>query len=298
MKDKTLVSIVIPTYNQCDYLSETLDSVLAQSYGNVEIIVVNDGSTDNTVGVLEKYKGQVTIYHQKNKGQSSALNFGWRASSGDILGYISSDDLLSVSAVEESVKAFNDCDEAIVTYCDFSLIDFEGKHIKKICPLDYTKELITDNLTCLPGPGAFFKKRVFYKLKGWDESLSQIPDFDFWFRMCIQDLGVFVKVNTNLAGFRVHLGSGSVASVSFERSEEIVGLVKSIVDENRPKRLSAAYVVAARHHLNSGRYYKGFSRLFLAVVKNPKLLFEFNYYKVFLSGVFRRFILLLKRDGE
>ena len=94
-----LVSIVTPTFNQASFLEQTINSILSQDYPFIEYIVINDGSTDETAYILEKYKNRLKFVNQKNLGQVSALNYGWSLCNGDILGYISSDDLLDNNAI-------------------------------------------------------------------------------------------------------------------------------------------------------------------------------------------------------
>src|SRR5207247_391526 len=89
-----LVSIVTPAYNQAEYLAETIESVLAQDYPNLEYIVLDDGSTDHTREVLKKYDGKLRWESHKNMGQARTLNEGWRKANGVYIGYLSSDDIL------------------------------------------------------------------------------------------------------------------------------------------------------------------------------------------------------------
>src|ERR687886_65993 len=99
-----LVSIVVPAYNHADYLAEAIESILAQDYPNIELLVLDDGSIDNTREVLERYAGQFYWETHKNMGEAATLNKGWRMSKGEILGRLSADDLLSQDAVSASVE--------------------------------------------------------------------------------------------------------------------------------------------------------------------------------------------------
>ena len=87
-----LVSVIIPVYNGEKYLSLSIESIINQSYKNIELIIVDDGSTDNSKEIIQKFNCK--YFFQKNKGQSSALNLGWKNASGSILGYLSCDDIL------------------------------------------------------------------------------------------------------------------------------------------------------------------------------------------------------------
>ena len=126
-KLRPTVSIVTPAYNQADYLAETIDSVLAQDYPNLEYLVLDDGSTDTTPEVLQRYDGRLNWERHANMGQSSTLNKGWSQARGTYLGYLSSDDRLLPHAVSRLVDALDSHPEVSVVYCDFNLIDKHGR---------------------------------------------------------------------------------------------------------------------------------------------------------------------------
>ena len=110
---------VIPAYNHARYLDEAIRSVLAQDYPYVELIVIDDGSTDATHEVLQQYAGQFQIIRQQNSGQSATLNRGWQISSGDVLGYLSADDTLHPRAVSRAIAVLKDNLNAVGVYPDF-----------------------------------------------------------------------------------------------------------------------------------------------------------------------------------
>ena len=131
-KDSPVVSIVIPAYNLARYLGETIESILNQDYPNIELIVLDDGSTDDTRRVLEKYAGRIYMESQLNMGQVNTLNKGWRMSKGDILGFISADDTLLPGAVGKAVACLAANSDAVLTYCDFNLIDANSRIIRRV----------------------------------------------------------------------------------------------------------------------------------------------------------------------
>ena len=117
------VSLVIPAYNHAAYLAEAIDGILAQDYPNVELIVLNDGSTDETEHVLRQYPADRFYWEtQPNMGQSATLNKGWRLAHGEILGYLSADDKLRPTAVSRSVECLTRNLHVAATYCDYELI--------------------------------------------------------------------------------------------------------------------------------------------------------------------------------
>ena len=126
-----LVSIVIPTYNCGQYVEEAVDSVLNQTYRNLEIIVVNDGSTDDTASRLEKYKDQgcVRIVSQANRGLSGARNVGIGFSSGEYVALLDSDDRWLPDKLERQLACFQELEGVDMVFSDFSAIDPEGATI-------------------------------------------------------------------------------------------------------------------------------------------------------------------------
>lgn len=116
--ENLMVSIIIPAYNAERFIADTLDSLIGQTYHNLEIVVVNDGSSDSTFDILTDYASKdnrVKVINQTNSGQSAARNAGLRSSHGDLVTYVDSDDWLSADAIEKIVVAFND-DTDIVMY--------------------------------------------------------------------------------------------------------------------------------------------------------------------------------------
>ena len=116
-------TLVVPAYNHAAYLAHAIDSVLRQDYSNIELIVLDDGSTDGTRAVLEGYSSQFHWETHTNRGQAATLNKGWEMSHGEILSYLSADDRLLPHAVSEAVTVLSARSELVMTYCDFHLIN-------------------------------------------------------------------------------------------------------------------------------------------------------------------------------
>lgn len=284
-----LVSIVIPTYNQADYLAIAIDSVLAQDYKNIECIVIDDGSTDGTPAVLERYQGRVACVRQANSGQSRALNHGWSMCHGEILGYLSSDDRLLPQAVSTLVTALSEDSTAVMAYCDFELIDDTGRVIRIKKTEEFCKKRITEELDCLAGPGALFRKEILIRTGGWREHLRQCPDFDFFLRAL--EFGVFVRVGTCLAQFRIHDQSTSFRPVSYTRCDEVLEVVKEFWEDKsgREKKsaLATSYLKSARAHAQSGRFFSALARMGSACRYDPRKMCAIRPWRLFISGFLR-----------
>ncbi|MFF5867971.1 glycosyltransferase [Pseudomonas sp. NPDC012596] len=270
------VSIIIPTYNTGQYVLDAIDSVLQQSYPNVELIVVDDGSTDQTPALLEKHPGNFTRYRQANAGQSAAMNFGWQQSSGELLGYLSADDRLHPGAIEAIVEAMAKAPQAVLAYPDFCVIDEDSKHVRTVQTPDYEERLLIANFQCLPGPGALFRRSVWEKVGGWNTGLRNIPDMDFFLRLC--QYGPFLRVAKPLADFRIHSGSTTYNPCNAERSDEPLRVINSLYQTRglspsilgwKRKAVANALMLSGFMHGFSGRYAMFMARMAKAALLDP-----------------------------
>jgi glycosyltransferase involved in cell wall biosynthesis len=134
MKSNLLVSILINNYNHADYLAQAINSAIAQTYSNLEIIVVDDGSTDNSHSIINRYKNLIIPIFKKNGGQASAINVGFAVSKGEIICLLDADDLWLPAKVTEVVKAFNKHPQATVVYHKVQNIDHIGQLLGKPWP--------------------------------------------------------------------------------------------------------------------------------------------------------------------
>ena len=274
-----LVSIVIPAYNYADYLDEAIQSVLDQDYPNVELIVLDDGSTDHTREVLEKYTGRFYWETQENMGQADTLNKGWQRSKGEILGRLSADDVLLPDAVSTSVRHFLANPAAVLTYCGYYLIDPSSSVIRRVNAPEFDYKEMVRQLVCPPGPGAFFLRDAYEATGEWNASLRQVLDLDYWLRLGLQ--GKFLRIPEALACFRIHEESQTFAPADEEKAEEWVRVVSnyyetqpvpSDVQAAKDEALSNGHILAARFHIRSKRYLLGLKRLYEGLSLYPRNL--------------------------
>src|SRR6266853_3642543 len=126
-----LVSIVVPCYNQADYLEQAIESVLSQDYSEIELIVLDDGSSDDTRAVLAPYAGKFRYETHSNMGQARTLNKGWGMSKGEFLSYLAADDFLLPGAVRTAVEKLVVSPRIVLTYCDFNVIDPKSRVLRQ-----------------------------------------------------------------------------------------------------------------------------------------------------------------------
>lgn len=293
--EQPLVSVVIATFNHGEYLPQAIESVLSQDYPHVELIIVDDGSTDDTPAVLDRYKDRARIIRQENAGQASALNRGWNASRGEILAYLGSDDALERAAVSRAVALLQTAPEAALTYCDYLLIDPASHPIRQMSNGDFDRRSLIAELVCYPGPGAFFRRSGYVKAGPWNESLRQIPDFEFFLRL--SHTGTFVRIPEALARYRVHEGSQSFAQVGIERADEPTKVMRSYFASLpataaesawRAEGLANAHLLSARLHLRASRVPEGAGNLLQALRLRPLILARFRTHRLIASALLNR----------
>ncbi|OGX08664.1 MAG: hypothetical protein A2Z88_10335 [Omnitrophica WOR_2 bacterium GWA2_47_8] len=205
MKEQPLVSAIIPTFNRAKLVCETIDSVLAQTYPNIEIIVVDDGSSDNTEEVLKKYGNKVRYLKQDNKGNSAARNYGFKVSRGEYIGFLDDDDLWLPSKIEEEVKFLQDHSDLGFVYCGTYLIDLEGKITGQRTIWEEEDatfaRLYRGNIIISPSI-SLIRRDCLKDVGYYDEGLYQSSDYDMWIRLARKYK--FVYLDKILAKYRVH----------------------------------------------------------------------------------------------
>lgn len=297
MHPPPLVSLVTPAYNQGQYLRQTMESVLAQDYPALEYVVIDDGSDDDTLRIAHEvaghHRGRVTVLTQANAGQAAALNRTWAASRGEILGYLSSDDVLLPGAVTAMVSALQARPDVVVAYCDYWLIDPAGRRLRTVQTPEFDRRQMLEDLVCAPGVGALFRREVFSATGGWDVRRRQVPDFEFWLRAA--EHGDFVRVPQLLAEYRVHEGSASLKIMPMARADEILEMVKAhwAARPQAPvaqvqRSVARAYSLSAKNHAQSSRVGLALKRYASAVRIRRGLLFEPLTWRQLLVGFLRR----------
>jgi len=189
-----LVSIIVTAYNAADYISRTIESILIQSYRNFEIIVVDDGSTDNTAEIVRGFKNEpIKYFFKENGGVASARNFGLQKSGGAFIIMLDSDDMMTPDYIASHLQGFAQHPEADMVYCDDLLIDEQDKPIRVINRPEYSNPdgIISDMFRC-GFPVVHFKtcikRSVFDKLGLYDERLIVAEDYDMMRRFVKQQL--------------------------------------------------------------------------------------------------------------
>jgi glycosyltransferase involved in cell wall biosynthesis len=204
-----LVSVVIPCYQQAHFLGGAIESVLAQTYPHYEIVVIDDGSTDNTGEVAARYPG-VRCIRQENAGLSAARNAGIRHTNGDYLVFLDADDRLLPRALEVGFGQFRAHPEAAFVAGACEQIAIDGRHVARStesCDAsDYYLSLLRSNCISMPG-AVMYRRSVFEWVRGFDESLSPAADYDLYLRIA-RDFPIWCHAEP-VAEYRLHGASMS-----------------------------------------------------------------------------------------
>jgi Glycosyl transferase family 2 len=201
------VSVVIATYNRPGWLRLAIDSVLSQDYPDLELLVMDDGSTGETAELLAEYarrypRESFRYSRHENMGQARTLNRGYEMARGDLLGYLPDDDLLAPGAVSKLVAALRD-PEVVCAYGGYRIIDPQGQVVDTVRPMEYSPLEAYRQMDTVIAPGGLVRREVMLA-NGWDPSLHYMPDFILWLRVGLA--GPVVRVGEPLSSWRRHEG--------------------------------------------------------------------------------------------
>lgn len=247
MKKNPKVSIIIPVYNGSNYLKEAIDSALAQTYKNIEIIVINDGSNDagKTESIALSYKDKIKYISKENGGVSSALNVGIKNMTGDYFSWLSHDDLYYPNKVSKQIEELNNHDENTILYSNYSLVDQNTTFINDVI-LDhdlYNENPINSIINMdINGITLLIPKKAFEECGNFDEQLRCVQDYELWVKM--MNKYKFFHMKDILGSTRIH--SKQVSNVSpkvlTEGNEFYKNLVNKIAEEQIVKFERSKYL--------------------------------------------------------
>lgn len=212
-----LVSIITPTLDMCDRLKRCIDAVHAQTYGRIEHVVVDGGSSDGTIAYLES-EGRVRWISEKDDGQSDALNKGFGMASGDVLTWLNADDTLDARAVEAAVEALRREPGAGLAYGDVEIVMGDRRWVEKP-PATLTLDSFRRG-NVISQPGTFFTRWAFDAVGGQvDPEFSLTMDFELWLRFATAGIEA-VYVPRTLAHFEIHSESKTGSQSPLRFAEE------------------------------------------------------------------------------
>jgi glycosyltransferase involved in cell wall biosynthesis len=206
-----LVSIVTPSFNQARFLPATLESVLNQSYPNIEYIVIDGGSTDGSVAVIEDYADRLAYWvTEPDKGQTEAINKGFARARGEILAWLNSDDTYEPNAVAQAVEKFQQTPDIGMVYGEANFIDEYGQKIGRFPAAQTDYERLRRGYVHIPQQAAFWRADLWRQVGPLDESLYFAMDYDLWLRLA-KISWIKYYPNQVWANFRLHGESKTIA---------------------------------------------------------------------------------------
>lgn len=199
------ISIITPSYNQGEFIERTIQSVLAQNYPNLEYIIIDGDSTDNSVDIIKKYEDKVTYWvSEPDKGQADAINKGFEIATGDIVAWLNSDDTYKNDVLKKVDSYFNKNSNVDVIYGNGDIINTNEKIVGffKSSHANFKKWLYHGNINVFQ-PGTFFRRNIIDKIGLLDDHLYYNFDTDYWLRIANKKIKMLF-VNENFANLRWH----------------------------------------------------------------------------------------------
>lgn len=254
------ISIVTPSFNQVQFLERTIDSVLSQGYPYLEYIIIDGGSTDGSVDIIQKYGDYLAFWvSEPDRGQTHAINKGLRRATGEWVAWQNSDDIFYPGALKSFSEAAVECSEAALIIGNMNLIDKDDRLIRDIKYVTPTYDALRAEGMVLTNQAAFWRRSVHEKLGFLDEALAYGFDYEWFLRLLHKNKAA--HVNQTWGGLRLH---------------------EATKTHNRPSSFDEEYrkVLAGREASIAARRYHQLRRLFLMLMQG-----NFDYV---LRGISRR----------
>jgi GT2 family glycosyltransferase len=235
VSERPLISVVMPCYNAAPYLEEAVSSALDQSYGNVEVVLVDDGSTDGSTEIagrlLAEFPGRISLAHTHRMGPYPARNHALRLIKGELVAFLDADDWWDNAALEKLYLAMTNADTDIA-YCGWQNVG-EGTHSEPYVPPKYEEnDPVAHFVRTCPWPihAALVKRQLVERLGGFSERRFSSMDYDFWLR-ALAATRRMVQVPEVLAFYRWH-GQGQVSAVKWRQVLDALAAQKDFIKAN------------------------------------------------------------------
>jgi glycosyltransferase involved in cell wall biosynthesis len=242
----TRVSIVVPSLNQGAYIESTLRSVLTQDYPNLEVLIMDSASTDSTLDVLARYAAshpdRLRFVSEPDRGQAHALNKGVAQTSGQIIGWLNSDDIYEPGAISAVVEFFQQHQDVDLVYGDANFVGTDNRVITRCAHVEpYDWDRLVHYTDFIVQPAAFFTRRAFEAVGGGDESLKYTMDYDLFLKIASRFKVAYMP--RLMANFK-WWGQNKSATGGWKRLEEIERITAAFGARGLPAytRIEAAFL--------------------------------------------------------
>ena len=307
MNKQPLVTIVTPSFQQGEYLEETILSVLNQDYPNIEYIIIDGGSKDSSLDIIRKYENRLAYWvSEPDLGQADAVNKGWQHANGEFLGWLNSDDLLCPGAITASVSYLVNHTEVGFIYGDLIHIDSKSNELSRIEVSDLNVETLIRKAAWISQPGNLFRRSIVDKIGKLDISLHFQLDLDYWIRVGL--VSNFKHMHKVLAKFRVHELS-KTSSKSYLAAQDILVIYNKIfsrqdlpylIKKNQNESWANAHFYSSRAWMGNFNTEMAIKEAIIAIKLFPRVMFSMAFAKhimdiLLVSVLGESFVTMLKK---
>ena len=264
LPDQPQVSILVPSYNQGQFIRACIDSILQQDYRPLRIHVVDGASTDETVDVLKSCGPipELDWVSEPDTGVVDAVNKGFERVDGQIIGIQSSDDMYLPGAIRSAVEAFRDGPGVGLVYGDTLKVDANGNELLRKKTSEFSLHNLLTLRTWIPQPSAFFRREMLDRCGGWDESIPYAPDTDLWLRMAFRC--EVKKLDQFLSQRRMHEAQRDTQGTKIVRDySQMIDQSKDIANSDPELRAAAEagkHLMRIRYNVGSGDWSDAWNR--------------------------------------
>jgi len=287
------VTLVTPSYQQAPYLGETIQSVLLQGYPELEYFVFDGGSSDGSKVILEAYHHQLTYWESApDRGQSHAINKGWRRASGKYLWWLNSDDLLTPGSLFRSVAYLEDHPGIGMVYGDLLLIDEHGGILGPKTYADFDYGQVLQSGQDISQAGGLMRRSCIGQAGFLNEDLHFMMDLEYWHRLALAGIGI-QHLSEYQALFRVY-DETKTQSSSPRVVEERYHIARMIEENasmkeypglNVDRLWSNTYLISGRNCAKAGSFGKGARECWRSLRRRPRRVFDANWWHTLLINL-------------
>lgn len=234
------ISVITPSYNQGQFIEQTIKSVLTQCISNLQYLIIDGKSSDNTVSVLNKYNEKIEWLSEKDSGQANALNKGFKLATGEIIGWLNSDDIYFPGTLSAVLDFFRNNPDVDILYGDADHIDENNQSISRYPTEKWNIKRFMDHCF-LSQPAVFFRRKLFDEFGFLDENLQFCMDYEFWLRLATGGAR-FYHYPKLLSATRLHSQAKTITD-SIKAHKEQINMIKRY-QHCIPMRMIVAYAHA------------------------------------------------------
>jgi glycosyltransferase involved in cell wall biosynthesis len=277
---RPLVTIIVPSYNQGQYIRETIDSILTQDYRPLEVLVIDGASKDETVEVLKSYgaRPELQWWSEPDRGVVDAVNKGFARARGAVIGIQSSDDLYLPGAISAAMEAFERDPRLALVYGDAEYIDAGGAVIGRTELPPFDLAAYVGKLTYVPQASAFFTKDVADRVGPWRADVSYAADAEFFLRIVAK--APVLKIDRLLSRYRHHEEQRDRSGQRVARDWELA--IRSWIASERPpaslrRRAALGIHLTRAHYLSDAQWPRRTLELYRAALLSPGVVLERSF---------------------